>query len=481
MADSFFVIINPMRTAKILIVDNDLETRMSLETLFSHEGYEVAAAATGQNALSAMSEKNFDVIYTDLSLPDMSGFDILAQAKKVHPGPQVIVVTDTPTIETAVEAMRLGAHDYIRKPLLPDKMRVITKRAIETVELAAEVRRLRLEVSRRYGIDNIIGESPKMIEIFKLIRQTAGSDSNVLITGESGTGKELVARAIHYNSPRRDNRFVPVNCAAIAKDLIEAEFFGYLKGAFTGAVRDKKGFFDLASGGTLLLDEIGETSQGFQAKLLRAIQEGEFNKVGDPYPTKADVRVVAASNRDLHKAIAEGLFREDLFYRLNVISLHIPPLRERVEDIPFLAQHFLEKYSRKRKDHKVAGIGPAALELLMTYDFPGNVRELENAIDYAVTFAHGDKITVNDLPLSIRQRRAMSHPRFHLRSLKSARLEFERTFVAAALKECQGNISKTARLLDIQRQHLQQRMKALGIKAAGFKRTARPGGSARGG
>lgn len=458
-----------MKMAKILVVDNDREILRSLEILFSNEGYEVVTAPMGRNALSLISEKDFDVIFTDLALPDMSGFDILAQSRKLHPPPQVIVITGTPTIETAVEAVKLGAHDYIRKPLLPDKMIVITKRAIETVALAAEIQRLRLEVSRRYGTDNIIGESPKMIEIFKIIRQTAGSDSNVLITGESGTGKELVARAIHYNSQRRNNRFVPVNCAAISRDLIEAEFFGYVKGAFSGAIRDKKGFFDLASGGTLLLDEIGETTHGFQAKLLRAIQEGEYNKVGDPYPTRADVRVVAASNRDLHKAIAEGLFREDLFYRLNVISIHIPSLRERAEDIPFLAQHFLEKYSKKRKDHKVSEISSAALELLMGYDYPGNVRELENAIDYAVTFAHSDKITMNDLPLSIKQRRAVSHPRFHLKPLKSARLEFERNFIAAALKECQGNISRAARLLEIQRQSLQQRIKALGINAAGFR------------
>jgi DNA-binding NtrC family response regulator len=458
-----------MKTARILVVDSEREICGSLKALFSEEGYDVSTAATGHKAFSLISEKSFDVIFTDLTLPDMSGFDVLARVKKLHPPPQVIVITGNPTIETAVEAVKLGAHDYIRKPLLPDKMKVITRRAIETVALAAEIQRLRLEVSRRYGIDNIIGESPVMVEIFKVIRQTAGSDSNVLITGESGTGKELVARAIHYTSQRSNSRFVPVNCAAISKELIEAEFFGYVKGAFSGAIRDKKGFFDLASGGTLFLDEIAETTPGFQAKLLRAIQEGEYNKVGDPYPTEADVRVVAASNRDLHGAIVDGTFRKDLFYRLNVISIHIPPLRERAEDIAFLAQHFLEKYSKKRKDHKVAEISSAALELLRGYDYPGNVRELENAIDYAVTFAHGDKITVNDLPLSIKQRKASAHPKFTHRPLKSARLEFERGFISSALMESRGNISEAARLLAIQRQSLQQRIKALGINSAGFK------------
>ncbi len=458
-----------MKTAKILVVDSDKEICRSLETLFSKEGCQVTSAGTGGLALALIAETPYNVIFTDLLLPDMSGFDVLAQARKMKSPPQVIVITGSPTIETAVEAIKLGAHDYIRKPLLPDKMIVITKRAIETVALAAEVERLRLELSRRYGVGNIIGESPGMIDIFKIIRQTAGSDSNVLLTGESGTGKELVARAVHYNSQHRNSRFVPVNCAAIPRDLIEAEFFGYIRGAFSGAIRDKKGFFDLASGGTLFLDEIGETTPGFQAKLLRAIQEGEYNKIGDPYPTKAAIRIIAASNLDVQKAITAGSFREDLFYRLNVISIHIPPLRERTEDIPFLAQHFLEKYSTKRNDRRVSGITPAALELLMGYHYPGNVRELENAIEYAVTFAHGDKIKVNELPLSISRRRSTAHQRFHRKPLKAARREFEQNLIATALMESLGNISRAARLIGIQRQNLQQKIKAYGLRAAAFR------------
>jgi transcriptional regulator with PAS, ATPase and Fis domain len=267
-----------------------------------------------------------------------------------------------------------------------------------------------------------------------------------------------------------DNRFVAINCAAIAKELIEAELFGYVKGAFTGAIRDKKGFLDLASGGTLFLDEIGETMTDFQVKLLRAIQEGEFNRVGDPYPTKVDVRVIAASNRNLDKAIADGFFRKDLYYRLNVISIHIPPLRERQEDIPFLAQHFLEKYLKKHKDLKVAEISDGAREALMNYDYPGNVRELENAIDYAVTFVHGHEITENDLPLPIRQKKIVSLPVVRLKPLKAARSEFERNFITAALKECQGNISKASLLLGLQRQNLQHKIKTLGINSSAYKK-----------
>ncbi len=457
--------------AKILVVDNDTEICRSLEKLFSQEGYAVETANMGYEALTLISEKDFDIIYTEVTLPDMNGFDILRYSKKRVPSPNVFFIIGAPCMETAVEAIKLGALDCIGKPLIPDKMLVITRRALESIALAAEVERLKLEVSQCFGIDSIVtGKSQKMMAIFKIITQAAGSNSNVLITGESGTGKELIARAVHYTSQRKDNRFVAINCTAISKELIEAELFGYVKGAFSGAIRDKKGFLDLASGGTLFLDEIGETTPDFQVKLLRAIQEGEFNRVGDPYPTKVDVRVIAASNRNLEKAIGDGCFRKDLFYRLNVISIHMPPLRERREDIHFLAQHFLEKYLKKNKDHKVAEITSGALEVLLNYDYPGNVRELENAIDYAVTFAHEGKITLNDLPLSMRQKQTVSLPVVHLKPLKAARSEFERNFITAALKECGGNVSKASRVLGLQRQNLQHKIKTLGINSSAFKK-----------
>lgn len=447
---------------KTLVIDDEIGVCKSLEMLLSKEGHEVVTANRGDAALSVISEKDFDIIFTDLRLPDMSGIDILTYVKSRSSTAQVIVITGFATIETAVAAIKKGAYDYLTKPLSPDSVRIVVKRALEKVALTEEIYHLRQELTQCFGFENLIGKSPKMQEVFKIIRQTAGSDSNVLITGESGTGKELVARAIHYNSQRKSGRFVPVNCGAISRELIEAELFGYVKGAFTGAVRDKTGFLELASGGTLFLDEIGETTPAFQVKLLRVIQEGEFNKVGTPYPTHINIRTIAASNRNLKKAISEGGFREDIFYRLNVISIHIPPLRQRREDIPMLILHFLEKYSKKRVDNKVKEISSSAVEALMNHDYPGNVRELENAIEYAVAFSHGDKITPDELPASIRGNKGSSY-KIRLKPLKAARYEFERSFVLAALKECDGNISKAARLLDIHRQSLQQKIKELEI------------------
>jgi len=446
-----------------LIIDDDKGVLQSLEMLLTKEGHKVATAGRGDAGLLLAGQRDFDILFTDLRLPDMSGLDIVSQVKKSSPSTQIILITGFASIETAVEAIKLGAYDYLTKPLSTDKVRITVKRALEKTAMTEEITHLRQELSQCFGFENLIGKSPKMQEVFKIIRQTGGSDSNVLITGESGTGKELVARATHYNSSRKNSRFVPVNCGAISKDLIEAELFGYVKGAFTGAVRDKTGFLELASGGTLFLDEIGETTPDFQVKLLRVLQEGDFNKVGSPHSTNTNVRIIAATNRNLEKARSDGGFREDLFYRLNVISIHIPSLRQRREDIPLLVLHFLEKYSRKRAENKITGITPSAMEALMDHNYPGNVRELENAVEYAVAFSRGDEITSDDLPKSIR-RREDSMPRIPLKPLKAARCEFERNFVMAALKECGGNISKTARLLDMHRQSLQQKIKELRIE-----------------
>lgn len=452
---------------RTLVIDDDAAICRSLETLLSKDGHRVTTANRGDTALAIISDGDFDIILTDLRLPDMTGIDILTYAKSRLPSAQVIVITGFASIETAVDAIKKGAYDYLTKPFSPDKVRVTIRRAIEKVALTEEISHLRQELSHCFGFENLIGKSRKMQEIFKIIRQTANSDSNVLISGESGTGKELVARAIHYNSSRKNMRFVPVNCSAISRELIEAELFGHLKGSFTGAFRDKSGFLDLAAGGTLFLDEIGETAPDFQVKLLRVIQEGEFHKVGSPNPTRVNIRVIAASNRNFEKAIAEGSFREDLYYRLNVISIRIPPLRQRREDIPMLILHFIEKYSKKRADRKVREIDPAAVELLMSHDYPGNVRELENAIEYAVAFARSSRITADDLPQSIKGKAGGTRaPKRQLKPLKAARYEFERSFILAALRECGGNISRTARLLDIQRQSLQQKIRELGIKFA---------------
>lgn len=345
---------------KTLVVDDEIGICKSMEMLLSKEGYEVATANRGDTALSLMSDNTFDIIYTDLRLPDMSGLDILSYSKSRFPNTQVIIITGFATIETAVEAIKKGAYDYLTKPLTPDTVRIISQRALERVALQEEITHLRQELSQCFGFENLIGKSARMQEVFKIIRQTAGSDSSVLITGESGTGKELVARAIHYNSERKNNRFVPVNCGAIAKELIEAELFGHVKGAFTGAVSERSGFLELASGGTLFLDEIGETGADFQVKLLRVIQDGEFNKVGNARATRVNVRIIAATNRNLEKALAEGLFREDLYYRLNVISVRIPPPqakegRHSYACPSFSQEIFQEACRQQNKGHRARG------------------------------------------------------------------------------------------------------------------------------
>lgn len=459
--------------AKILVIDDDIGVCKSLELFLTKEGHEVAVAMTGGAALSLLSPQAFSLVFTDLRLPDMNGLDILAQVKERSPAAQVIVITGYASIETAVETIKRGAYDYLTKPLASDRVRIITRRALEAVSLSEEVKRLKEALAEGVVFENTIGKSYRMQEVFKIIRQTAGSESTILITGESGTGKELIARAVHYSSPRKGKRFVPVNCGAIARDLIEAELFGYVKGAFTGAARDKAGFLELADSGTLFLDEIGETTPDFQVKLLRVLQEGEFNKVGEPRSTRVDVRIIAATNRDLKKAMADGAFRDDLYYRLNVISIHIPPLRDRREDIPFLVLHFLDRYAKKRSDLDVKEIAPSALEALMHYDYPGNVRELENAVEYAVAFARGPVIMPDDLPVTFRSgKKSAPYQRMQLKPLRAAKHEFERAFVTAALLECNGNISKTARLLDMHRQSLQQRIRELEIDLDALKEKA---------
>ncbi len=449
--------------SRALIIDDEIGICTSLEALLVKDGHRVSVANRGDLALSLVADNEFDIIFADLRLPDMNGLDIIPEIRRRLPNAQIIVMTGFATIETAVSAIKMGAYDYLPKPLSPDTVRITTRRAIERLALTDEIVHLRQELAQCFGFENLIGKSPTMKAIFNVIRQTARSDSNVLITGESGTGKEVVARAIHYSSPRREGRFVPVNCGAIAKELIEAELFGYVKGAFTGAARDRTGFLELASGGTLFLDEIGETTPAFQVKLLRVIQEGEFNKVGTPYPTKVNVRVLAATNRDPDKAVSTGSFREDLFYRLNVIGIHLPPLRQRREDVPLLALHFVEAYAKRNPQSRAKRFATSALDALMNHDYPGNVRELENAVEYAVAFAPDEEITANDLPPSMRNGH-LELPRVRLKPLKAARQDFERSFVEAALRQCDGNISQAARVLDIQRQSLQQKIKELGIR-----------------
>ncbi|MBF0539026.1 MAG: sigma-54-dependent Fis family transcriptional regulator [Nitrospirae bacterium] len=453
--------------ADIIVVDDDLGICRSLQMLFNKDGHRVSIAHTGAQAISLITDNYYDVIFTDLKLPDVSGMEIVALARKRLPASEVLIITGYATIETAVEAIKSGAYDYLTKPLSIEKVRITLKRVMEKIALTQQVDLLRRQLHDSFSFESMIGGSTRMQEIFKIIRQIADGDSTVLITGESGTGKELVARAIHFNSPRRGGSFVAVNCAAFSRELIESELFGHVKGAFTGAIKEKTGFIEIASGGTLFLDEIGETSTEFQAKLLRVLQEGEYYKVGHTSPSKMNARIISASNRNLEKAIAEGIFRKDLFYRLNVITIDIPPLRERRQDIPLLAHHFMKKYASRLTTKEITALTTEAIEVLMQYNYPGNIRELENALEYAVTFAHGNQITPADLPTSIVGARVNQlPPQLPQGPLKTALYEYEKSILISALTHCRGNISMAARLLSISRQRLQQKLKefALNLK-----------------
>lgn len=367
---------------RILVVDDEISMREFLGILMEREGYRVDLADSAESAVTLLQSASYDLVISDVKMPGMDGLALLAHVRKFASDTAVIMVTAFSTAEHAVEAMKLGAYDYIAKPFNVEEIRIIVKNALDRRTLAKENLRLREEVRERYDFSGLIGKSKKMRDVYTLIEKVAGSLANVLIFGESGTGKELAAKAIHYNSPRKDKSFVAVNCGAIPETLMESELFGHQKGAFTGAVSDRPGLFEQAEGGTLFLDEIGEVPLQLQAKLLRVIQEREFRRVGGAESFKADVRLVAASNRELEEQVREGAFREDLFYRLNVVQVRMPSLRERQEDIPLLVEHFLKKYAGSNSEPEI--ITPAALKLLMIYPFPGNVRELENLVERCV-------------------------------------------------------------------------------------------------
>ncbi|BBA69994.1 sigma-54-dependent transcriptional regulator [Geobacter sulfurreducens] len=363
----------------VLVVDDELSMREFLAILLDREGYTVDQAASAEEALTCLERKTYDLVISDVKMPGLDGITLLGRIKEMTPDTAVLLMTAFSTAEQAVEAMKLGAYDYIAKPFKVEEVKILARNALEKRDLKRENLRLRQEVQERYSFSGLIGKSKKMREVYSLIEKVAPSTANVLILGESGTGKELVARAIHYNSQRKGKPFVAVNCGAIPETLMESEFFGHKKGAFTGAVGDRAGLFEQAEGGTLFLDEIGEVPLQLQAKLLRAIQEKEFRRVGGTLDQKADVRLVAASNRDLEEQVKEGSFREDLFYRLNVVQVKMPPLRERGDDIPILVEHFYKKYVQPPYSDRI--ITQGALKLLMAYGFPGNVRELENLVE----------------------------------------------------------------------------------------------------
>ncbi|MGE5592928.1 MAG: sigma-54-dependent transcriptional regulator [Betaproteobacteria bacterium] len=384
-------------TTSILVVDDDEGIRDTLEAVLSEEGYQVTAAGTGRAALELARGREFHLVLLDLRMPDMSGLEILPRLRNELPHAPIIIMTAYGTIKTAVEAVKQGAYDFVSKPFDLDEMRITIEKALAHERLKMENERLRTMLEDELVFQEIVGRSAKMRAVFELIRKVANHDVTVLIVGESGTGKELVARAIHYNSPRRAGPFLKLNCAALPDALLESELFGYEKGAFTGAQMRKPGRFELADGGTLFLDEIGNMSPSMQVKLLRVLQEKEFERVGGKSTVKVDVRILAATNSNLRSEVAKGAFREDLYYRLNVVQICVPPLRERKEDIPLLAQHFIREFNVSL-GKEFAGVSPQAMNLLTRYDWPGNVRELKNAIQAAMLLGEGPFIMPEHLP-----------------------------------------------------------------------------------
>ena len=439
---------------RILIVDDEAAMRESLKDWLMEDGYEVNSAESGEAAVKMAAERNWDIVLLDLKMPGMDGIETLEKIKELNPDTEVLMMTAYATVDTAVQAMKEGAFDYLVKPFDPDEVEIQIKKIVEHKDLVVQNILLRKKLEEKYHYDEIIGKSDAMQEVFDLIERVAPTDSTVLITGESGTGKELVAQAIHGNSARCYMPFIAVSCGALPETLLESELFGYERGAFSGADHRKRGRFEMADKGTLFLDEIGDISLKTQVDLLRILQQKEFSRLGSEELIKVDVRILAATNRDLKTAIREKRFREDLFYRLNVISIHIPPLRQRKEDIPLLANAFIQKYCLEMNKEEVK-VAPSALKLLMDYDWPGNVRELENIIERALVIGQGQKIEADGLPFSRRDLAPADLPK----SLK----KMESVHIRRILKEANWNISKAARELDIDRQTLYNKIDKYGI------------------
>lgn len=445
---------------KVLVIDDEESMRAGCSQTLSQDGYRVQTAADGIRGLEMAQKESFDLIILDLRMPGMDGTEVLAKLKEYDPNILVIVITGYATIESAVEAMKRGAYDFLPKPFSPETLLAITRRAAQSRRLALENVCLRLELDERMGPDAVIGRCPAMMELAEWVRKVAPTDSTVLICGETGVGKELVAKAIHRHSPRRHKPFVVVDCGALVETLFESELFGHVKGSFTGAIETTYGKFELANGGTVFLDEIANVGSNMQAKLLRVIQEQEVIKVGSSQKVEVDVRIIAATNKDLAKEMSEGNFREDLFYRLNVVPIHLPPLRDRKEDIPALAQYFLEKFSEKRK-RNVTGISPEAMRALEAYDWPGNVRELENAIERAVVMADGEIITPRDLLYY-----GTTRPLDSGSAERGRLVEMEKEEIVRALKQFNGHKNKTAEYLGMNRKTLREKIRKYRIHDA---------------
>ena len=443
----------------ILVVDDDTAHRTMLRTLVGGWGYEISEADDGEAAIRLVRERAYDLVLMDVRMLKVSGLEALAAVKAINPAIPVVIMTAFSSVETAVAALKQGAHDYLTKPLDFDKLRVTLERSMEHTRLKAENRALRAELAGRFERSRIVGRSPAMLRLLDTVAQVAPSEATVLISGESGTGKEVIAGALHVNSARREGPFVSLNCAAITESLMESELFGHEKGAFTGAERRREGRFQQADGGTLFLDEVSEMPLSMQAKLLRVLQEREFTRVGGDSLLRVDVRVVAATNTHLPDRIAAGRFREDLYYRLNVVALRLPPLRERREDIPLLAQHFLEMFAAKNRT-PVKGFSPQAMDRLIRCEWPGNVRELMNAVERAVVLARADYLTAEDFPAVGPAPPAAAPPAADAGLPLSA---VERTVILDTLAAAGGNKSEAARRLGITRRTLHQKLKKWGM------------------
>jgi two-component system response regulator PilR (NtrC family) len=447
---------------KILVVDDEEIIRDSLFYILEKEGYQVDKAENGKAAYDKMLETNFDLVITDIEMPVMKGTELLEKIKTLNVQTSVIIITAFGSLETAISALRNGASDYILKPVEFDELLIKAKRLFEVRELLLENKVLREEIHRKYDFENIVGKSNSIKRVYEMIEAVAETDSTVLISGNSGTGKELVARALHYKSHRKNKPFIAVNCGAISENLIESELFGHKKGAFTGAISDKEGYMKAAQGGTLFLDEISEMPPQLQVKLLRAIQEKEYTPVGTTVSLQVNVRFIATTNRNLEEEVKEGKFREDLFYRVNVIDIHLPSLKEREEDIPLLADHFLNKY-RKELNKNIKGIDPDAMRAMLNHEWKGEIRELENIIERAVIFCKGDLITINELPITFKPKPDESDFTFS-GSLDDSVRKFERDFILRALENNENNKEKTADILKVGLSTLYRKLKELDIK-----------------
>ena len=446
----------------ILIVDDDKNMLEVLRFRLESEGYKVTSANMVKDALTMTKDDSFDLAMLDLKIDRNDGIELMQKLHRLSPEMPVIILTAYGTIETAVDAMKHGAYSYLTKPFDRRDLCLQIKNGLEKSSLSREIRRLRALVGERYEFENIIGKSKKMHEVMEQLSRTAEIDSNVCIYGESGTGKELIAKSLHLLSSRKEKLFVAINCAAIPEGLLEAELFGYEKGAFTGAVRNKKGFFAQADGGTIFLDEISEMSESMQAKLLRVLQEKEFHPLGAEKSIKVDVKIIAATNKNLEDEVKSSNFREDLFYRIHVIPVYIPPLRERKEDIPLLVDHFMKKFAGNMKK-EIKGISTPALQKLLSYEWPGNVRELENSIEYAVAMTTVD-IIGEDLILQTK-----TVEQGELKPLKEAKNEFERKYISNLISLTRGNVSKASRLAGKHRSDFYDLLKKHNLKTADFK------------